>query len=307
MDLEFLMNLETMPSWRLLKKEILSSEFPLYRHETGPLGSHDLVYVLVDEKGEPKSFKVNSSDCDSFAVFTRPELVTRLQSPYKRDEVQAGASSSRDLSLNQVDFDLKIMMLGELARTLSTREKETSIKINPLLLEVAQGVEPLVYAEEIVFAPQYDDFTGKLLLSDPEDARALLAINPDDQKRFGIEIVFYMMTTRELPEEKEEREQILKNEIEKLSFMASRIPMSKGSGTFLAVLLNLENELEEQAFIRDYPMFDEYSDIIFVTSSLKLLTGRLEEVHYNGDKIDTIFGPLIQWQKNKATQRRMAF
>lgn len=307
MDLEFLMNLDSLPSWRLLKKEILAQEFPLYRHESQPLGSQDLVYVLVDEKGNPKTFKVNNSDTESFAVFTRPELATRIQKPYRRDEIQGGAFVPRDLSLDQVDTELKIIMLGELSRLLSKRQKETSIKVNPLLLEVAQGVEPLVYAEEVLFAPQYDDFTKKFLLSDPEDARALLALNPEDQKRFGIELVFYMITTRELPEEKEEREQYLKDEIEKLSFMASRVPMSKGSGTFLAVLLNLENELEEQAFIREYPMFDSYSDVIYVTSSLKLLTGRLEEVPYNGAKIDTIFGPLIQWQKSKSAQRRMAF
>lgn len=306
MDLDFLMNLSTMPSWRLLKKEVLSNEFPLYRYESSPLGSHDLVYVLVDEKGEPTTYKVNDSDSDSFAVFTRPELVSRIQAPYKKEEMQGGVFSPRDLSLDQVEFDLKIIMLGELVRSLSNQGKETSIKINPILLEIANGVEPLVYAEEVIFAPQYDEFTGKLLLSDPEDAKALLAINPKDQQRFGIELVFYMMTTRELPEEKAEREQILKEEIEKLSFMASRIPMNKGSGSFLAVLLNLENELEEQAFIRDYPMFDNYSDIIFVTSSLKLLTGRLEEVHYNGAKIDTIFGPLIKWQKDKANFRRLS-
>lgn len=302
MDFEFLMNLPELPAWRLLKKEILSSEFPVYRHESHPIGSHDLVYVLVDDKGRPKTHKVNENDTDSFLVFTRPELVSRIQKPYQREEVQGGAPA-RDLGLEQSQFDLKIIMLGELARTLSTRGKETSIKINPLLLEMGAGTEPLIFCEEVIFAPQLDDFTGKLLLSDPEDAKALMAINPDDQQRFGIELVFYMITTRDLPEDREERDGVLKECIEKLSFMAPRVPMKKGSGSFLAVLLNLENELEEQAFIRDYPMFDRHSDIIFVTSSLKLLTGRLEEVHYNGDKIDTIFGPLIKWQQNKSKER----
>jgi hypothetical protein len=303
MDLEFLMNLNELPAWRILKKEVLTHSFPMYRLESKPLTSHELVYVLVDDKGRPKTFSVNKSDVDSFAVFTRAELVTRLQKVYKKEEVQGGVVPAQDLNLQQSELDLKIMMLGELMNTLSGRGKETTIKINPILLEVGAGVEPLVYAEEVLFAPQYDEFTGKLLLSDPEDAKALLALNPEDQKRFGIEIVFYMMTTRELPEDKEEREKILKDEIEKLSFMASRIPMKKGSGSFLAVLLNLENEIEEQAFIREYPMFDSYSDVIFVTSSLKLLTGRLEEVHYNGSKIDTIFSPLIKWQQSKSCQR----
>ena len=79
--------------------------------------------------------------------------------------------------------------------------------------------------------------------------------------------------------------------------MAPRVPIRRGSGSFLGILLNLENDLEERAFIRDYPMFDEYSDSIFVTSQLKILSGTLEEIHYNGDQIDTIFGPLIRWQK----------
>ncbi|MCF8059339.1 MAG: hypothetical protein K9K67_08585 [Bacteriovoracaceae bacterium] len=303
MDLEFLMNLNELPSWRILKKEVLTQDFPMYRLESAPLGSHELVYVLVDESEQPKTFRVNESDVDSFAIFTRPELVTRLQKAYKKEDIQGGKTPAQDLNLGQVDFSLKIMMLGQLMNILGHKGKETTVKVNPILVEVGAGIEPLVYAEEVLFAPQYDAFTGKLLLSNPEDAKALLALNPEDQKRFGIEIVFYMMTTRELPEEKEERQQILKDEIEKLSFMASRVPMKRGSGSFLAVLINLENELEEQAFIREYPMFDSYSDIIFVTSSLKLLTGRLEEVHYNGSKIDTIFGPLIKWQQSKSLQR----
>ena len=62
-------------------------------------------------------------------------------------------------------------------------------------------------------------------------------------------------------------------------------------------LLNLENDLEERAFIRDYSMFDDYSDSIFVTSKLKMLSGNLEEIHYDGNSIDTIFGPIINWQR----------
>lgn len=304
MDLNFLMEIDSMPAWRILKMEILRKTFPLYREEMQELGSHDLVHVLVDGKGNPKTFKLSEEDVDSFCVFTRPELLKRLGKSFTREEVQGGVEDLSDLRAPE-GTNLKMMMLGELAQTLSHQGKETSIKINPLLLSPAKGMEPLVYAEEVLFAPQRDKFTGKLLLTDPEDAKALLAVNPEDQKRFGIELVFYMLTTRDLPEEKEERETLLKERIEELSFKAPRIPMMKGSGTFLAVLLNLENELEEQAFIRDYPMFDQYSDIIFVTSSLKMMTGRLEEVHYNGAKIDTIFAPMIEWQKNKNRRRNL--
>ena len=92
---------------------------------------------------------------------------------------------------------------------------------------------------------------------------------------------------------------ILKDKIEELAFKAPRIPLKRGSGSFLSVLLNFENDIEERAFIRDYSTFDSYSDIVFVTSTLKMWTGKLEEIHFNGEKIDTIFAPLIKWQQGK--------
>jgi hypothetical protein len=108
MDLEFLMNLNELPAWRILKKEVLTHSFPMYRLESKPLTSHELVYVLVDDKGRPKTFSVNKSDVDSFAVFTRAELVTRLQKVYKKEEVQGGVVPAQDLNLQQSELDLKL-------------------------------------------------------------------------------------------------------------------------------------------------------------------------------------------------------
>ena len=140
-------------------------------------------------------------------------------------------------------------------------------------------------------------------MTDPADAKALLAIDSRDQKRFGIEFVFYMITNSSMPAEGEERSSEIRKKIEQLAFLAPRIPMKKGSGTFLMVVLNLENEIEEQAFIREYKMFDSYCNVLFVTSSLRLLTGQLDEIHYNGDSIDTIFYPMITWQKKAPSLR----
>lgn len=305
MNLDFILNLESMPDWRILQNEVLSKKFPLYQDHLGAMDSFSLVYVLTGKDGKPTQLKYSEQDVPSFCIFTKPELANRAFTIFSSEEVQGGGSGKT--SGIPSDYNLKVMMLGELVSELSMKSKETPIKVNPLGLTVATGMEPMLYAEEVLFAPQRDEFTGKLLLTDPEDARALLAINPEDQKRFGIELVFYMLTTRGLPEEREERDNILKERIEELSFKAPRIPMKKGSGTFLAVLLNLENDLEERAFIRDYPMFDEYADIIFVTSTLKMMTGRLEEVNYNGAKIDSIFGPLIDWQRNKNFKRAIRF
>lgn len=67
----------------------------------------------------------------------------------------------------------------------------------------------------------------------------------------------------------------------------------------MAIILNLDNVLEERAFIREYKTFDDYADVIFVTSDFKMMAGNLEPIAYDGDQIDTIFTPLIYWQTQK--------
>mgnify|MGYP000041162382 CR=1 FL=1 len=298
MDLGFLMDMPELPSWRVLKNEIIPRNKTFLWKKERALGSYNLVHVLVDEKGEFKTFKANDYDTISYFAFSDPELVKRMGNTYDLDEsitlLEEGTFAK--------EFEgctLRTMMTGELVNTLSREGRETSIKINPVPVKIGEGVEPLIYAEEVLFAPQYDSFTSKRLLTSPDDAKALLAINPDDEKRFGIEIVYYLLTNRDLPEEGEERNEGLKNKIEELAFKAPRIPIKRGSASFIAVLLNLENEIEERAFIRDYSTFDTYSDLVFVTSSLKIWTGKLEEILFNGERIDTIFSPLIKWQQGK--------
>ena len=294
MDLEFIMELKNTPHWKILKREILSKEFPGYKNKAKNLNSYQLVHVLVDSKtGEPVVEKQNSNDTDSYLVFTESSYASRLESTLKKDEV-----AEKHFDLKAPSRELKVMMLGHLMEELKNNKKVTTIKVNPLYVEAGEGMEAFLYAEEVLFAPQYDETTKKYLLTDPDDAMALLSIRPDDEERFGVEIIYYLITTRGLPDEQDEREQFLKDKIEELAFMAPRVPIRKGSGSFLAVLLNLENDLEEKAFIREYPMFDSYSDSIFVTSQLKMYSGQLEEIHYNGEQIDTIFGPLIKWQNS---------
>ncbi len=292
MDLEFIMELKKNPLWKVLKRELLSKEFPTYKNRFKKLSSYQLVHVLVDsENGTPVIEKQNPNDTDSFLVFTEPALASRLERTYSKNDV----GEKRD-QLQAPNRPLKVMMLGHLMEALKDRGAGTTVKINPIYVEAGEGMEPFLYAEEVLFAPQFDETTQKYLLSDPDDATALLAIRPADEKRFGMQVIYYLMTTRGLPDDQDERENYLRNKIEELAFMAPRVPIRKGAGSFLAILLNLENDLEERAFIRDYPMFDDYSDSIFVTSQLKMLSGTLEEIHYNGDHIDTIFAPLVKWQ-----------
>lgn len=292
MDSKPAIELKNAPQWKILKRELLSQEFPAYKNRLKNLGSYQLVHVLVDSSsGEPVIEKQNSSDTDSYIMFTEPVLASRLQRTYMPSEV-----GEVEDKLQAPERCLKVMMTGHLMEILKSKGRGTTVKVNPIYVNALEGEAPLLFAEEVLFAPQFDETTKKYLLSDPDDATALLAIHPDDEKRFGMSIIYYLITTRGLPEEQDERENYLRDRIEELAFMAPRVPIKKGAGSFLAVLLNLENDLEERAFIRDYPMFDNYSDSIFVTSKLKMFSGTLEEIHFNGDHIDTVFAPIVKWQ-----------
>lgn len=279
--------------WKFLKEDLIKSrflDFPLQRKE---LGFYDLIDLLVDEDDRPVLAQANEKEVASYLAFTRPELLSRAlrARPYKDIQstpphAELGAQSK-----------LKTFMLGDLVNSLSDSTRPMALKLNPILVE--DGSIQRYVAEDIVIIPLFDEVTQKYLICDSEDALALLAISPEDQNRLGMEMVFYSITNKFLPEEKEQREKVLKEKIDELAFLCSRVPLRKGSGTFICVLLNLENPMEEAAFIRDYKTFDDHTDLIFVTSELEILTGELERIPYDGHSIDTIFMPLIRWQRGQ--------
>ena len=200
MDLEFIMELKNAPQWKILKREILNKEFPAYKNKATHLSSFQIVYVLVDSvSGRPIIEKQNPNDTNSYLVFTERTLASRLERVFQRDEV--GKSMGK---LQAPTRELKIMMMGHLIDLLKDEGEVTTVKVNPIYIEIGQGMEPFLYAEEVLFAPQFDDVTQKYLLTDPDDAIALLSIRPEDEKRFGIEVIYYLLTTRGLPEEQEE-------------------------------------------------------------------------------------------------------
>lgn len=294
MDLNFLLELPEMPTWKALKSLRTSEHFPMYRNHFSKLSSYDLVFVWVDDQERPVKLRKNKNDVESYFLFTSEVLANKVSKTYSLEEVQADFWEK-----GVKGIELKVMMLGELMTLLSEKSSSVPVKVNPILSNLIDGEEAFYLCEEVLFAPTFDEVTKKLLLSNPEEAMALLAIAPEDQKRFGIELVFNMVTNRDLSEEKEERENSLREKLEELSFTLPRVPIKKGSGSFLIVILNLENKFEEAAFIRSYKTFDDYSDVLFITSSLELLTGQLENVKFDGERIDTIFTPMIRWQQNR--------
>ncbi|MCO4794000.1 MAG: hypothetical protein KC493_09820 [Bacteriovoracaceae bacterium] len=291
----FQQEIEGLKDWQILKKEILSETFPGYQKFLKELNYYSLVSVLVDSDGTPKKLKENSADTESYMVFTDALLINRISRPHNSNEIL----NSQFESLSNPDLKLTTFMLGDLIKVLRSKSKAQSIKVNPILFEADQFDGNIYLCEEVLFAPLFDQVTKKYMMTSPDQALALLAINPNDQERFGIEIIFHAITNSDLPDDKETREEILKTKIDELGFYAPRIPIKRGSASIYCVLLNLENAMEETAFIRSYKTFDRHTDIIFVTSDLEIRTGNLDRIPYHGEKIDTIFTPIIQWQQNQ--------
>ncbi len=284
-----------MKNWEKLKTQILTMISPSYRHSYKTLSFYDLVTVFVDEEGKPKKHKAHPDDVASFLVFTDTQQTRKMSRSYNQTEI---LKSEFDSILTK-EVHTQVYMLGDLVECLANSEEVQSIKINPILWKEEGEEFPFILCEEVLFIPLFDKMTKKYMMTDPENAMALLAIDPNDQERFGIEIVFHALNYNDYSEEVELRQKQLKKELEKLSFYSARIPMRRGSGNFYCALLNLENPIEEMAFIREYPTFESFISPVFVTSGLELLSGNMEAIPYDGEKIDTIFTPLINWQKEK--------
>jgi hypothetical protein len=285
------MHYKSWPRWKVLQGELLRNHNSEYKNSYSAMGFYELVEVAVDDQEKPLLFNEQATGFSFYSIFSSTAMTRRMSSSNKWESILKNEFNSNDL------LKTKTIMLGELIFDLKHSDQPAAIKINPIQTEILSG-EVFYLAEEFVFAPIFDKFTSKFMMTGTEEAKALLAVNPNDEERFGIEFVFYMITNRGLPVEREDREPLLQEKIKELAFMAPRIPMKRGSGTFFCVLLNLENEMEESAFIRTYKTFDPYADVLFVNSNLEIRTGDLIKVPYNGEKIDTIFLPMIEWQRN---------
>lgn len=290
MDLNFLMEYKSWPRWKVLQGELIRSHLNDYQNSYRSLSYYDLVEVAVDSNDQPLVFGEEATGFSFYSIFSNRNLTRRMSVINSWEDVCCNNFKGSEL------LTTKTIMLGELVLDLKSRSVPAAIKVNPIKTAAKNG-ETFHLAEEFVFAPIFDKFTSKYMMTSADEAKALLAVNPEDEERIGIEFVFYIITNKDLPIEREDREPLLQEKIKELAFMAPRIPMKRGSGTFFCVLLNLENEMEENAFIRTYKTFDPYADVLFVNSNLEIRTGDLIKVPYNGEKIDTIFLPMIEWQR----------
>lgn len=231
-----------------------------------------IVHVLIDEKGNAKKLVDPLTKDESYIIYTLTSTLT--------DELHTTP-----------------MMLGTFIYSICGKKEIGSILINPRTEKLGQ-ISYLGF-DEVLFSPIKDEFTKHYMMTSPDEAKSLLALSPIDRERFGFEVVFYVVTNQSISCERQLREEELQLKIRELAFLAPRTPLKKGSGSFLAIIVNLENKMEESAFIRTYKTYEPYADVIFVTSDLEIKTGDFQSIEYNGNHIDTIFSPLIQWQQNK--------
>ena len=259
---------------------------------TKPVGFYDLIYSFIDENALPIKLTTRENEREHYAIFTSKEDLLNSRHLYESCEKVV---LDKDV-IHKPEY--KIFMLGDFVDKIKQKNKPTPIRLNPIL--VGQSLKESKWmCQNIIMAPLFDELTHKFMTTNPDDALALLAIHPDDQKRFGIEMVFHIISNHSAPEPGEERDEYLLLKINELAFIAPRVPIKKGSGSVLCIVLNLDNKVEETAFIRSYQTLDPHSDIIFVNSNLELMTGDMQPIKYNGEQIDTIFSPIINWQNNK--------
>lgn len=260
------------------------------------LNFYDLVYVLKNFQDDEF---IHCPHTDALIVFTDSK------SPLKYFNIQNEAQlSSGKLSATETiptNYHITPFMLGDLIYTERKHTTPTAIIVNPIQFG-DEKLETATLFQDFCFAPIKDPLTSKMMMTDPEEALALFAMRDEDLFRIGVEAVFHIIGQKYLPMDESERKDALLEKIIDLKTTIPRVPIRRGCGTFYCVLLNLENEMEELAFIRDYKTFDQYSDVIFVTSRLKIFTGQLEEIEFDGQQIDTILLPLIEWQRKKCQE-----
>lgn len=284
--------------WKDFEKSLVSRVFPEAKISQTP-NYHQVVSVLCDDQGKPYFGNLDLNVSPSYFIFSDSNKAARLERPLGFPEM----FEALEPTAGHLIPKLKTFMLGSLIESVADNSEIRPIRFNSIWSKRDNNEEDILLNEEVLFIPLLDKLTGKKLISDPEDALALMAIQKEDEIRLGMRNVFYCLTNRSLPEDKEDREQILAAELEKLAFLLPRVPVAKGSSGLLLVLLNLENKMEEMAFIRPYEPLDEHVEILFVTSELEILSGDLERIPYDGSRIDTIYLPILEWQKrNQSSQ-----
>lgn len=234
------------------------------------LSYYSIVYVQIDAQSK-KIFQAQETEgaLTSFAFTSHP---TQNTDGYYYDEYT----------------------IGELASLLSKNKIPQFIKINPITLEKNK----INCCEEIIYCPLLDPSSKQFTFTSLDQTLPLMAINQKKVNCMNFEAIYGFFRDYDLPKEPEERINHIFKMIKFINFITKRTPIKFGSSSIICIFLDFENLIEENQFIQEYQLFDSYSNVIFVNQNLDIINTYRQKIEYNGDKMETIILPIINWQKN---------
>lgn len=239
------------------------------------LSYYTIVYVLADDKNKILITSESEHSQTAFAYTEAPQ------------------SNLDDKSF--VEFTL-----GELSQQLSTNKLVTFIKVNPLST-TAQTINP---CEEIIYCPLRDKMSKQMTITSLHHTLPLLAIDHKKVSTMNFEGIYGFFRDSDLPSDPEERTTHILRMIDFLQFTIARTPIKFGSSSVMCIFLDFDNPIEENQFIQDYELMDSYSNVIFVNSHLEIINSYKQKIEYDGDKMETILLPIINWQKKNNNARQ---
>lgn len=255
----------------------------------------------IDAKELSKFLLSSNPDCDSNLSFY--DIVYVIQNDTSKEFFKTEHIAQLDINptLAFTSKDKCQQLLGE-------NERCRAITVGMLCREVkSESIEVIALNfdgnsqfEDFIFAPPYDQLTNQYILSPRDEAISLLSIDNESHRFMGVKATFFSITSKALEIiDPDVRQEYLNNLISNLSFIIPRIPQPKGSANIICLLLNLENPIEERAFVRDYATFDDYTEVLFVNSDLELLSGDLTKIEYDGASLEGVYLPLIKRNKSR--------
>ena len=260
------------------------------------INSRDLVNFLVEGPDQSGCAKTKLSFYDIVYVIQSDTNKAGRDVPYKTANIdQLGINVT--LAFTTKQLSTQIAQEGERVRAITVGMLCREIKTDSI--EVIGLNFNLEAFEDFIFAAPFDKLTGQYIISPRDEAISLLSIDNESHRNMGVKATFFSITNKALeviPQDK--RKEYLNTLIDNLSFVIPRIPQPKGSANIICLLLNLENTMEERAFVRDYPTFEDYTEVLFVNSELELLAGDLSKIKYDGASLEGVYLPLIERQKN---------
>ena len=236
------------------------------------LSYYTIIYVLADSNGEVLITNESEQTRTAFAYTDRP-------------------------SNKQFIIEFTI---GELSRKLSKQRTVTFIKINP----VTNNANEINQCEEIIYCPLFDEMSKQKTITSLHHTLPLLAIDDHKVSTMNFEAIYGFFREADLPQETEERTSQILKMIDFINFVVARTPIKFGSSSVMCIFLDFENPIEENQFIQEYSLLDTYSNVIFVNSELEIINSYRQKINYDGDKMETILLPIIDWQKKNNNARQ---